>query len=88
VPQVLVETSALIKHKHTPAQTTLKRGARLKNMRGAFSLNPTVVATLKTARVFLIDDVTTTGTTLTEAAKTLKKSGIKCECIALTRAGS
>lgn len=54
-------------------QTTLSRSARLKNMRGAFALKGS--AEISGATVILIDDVTTTGTTLKEAKKVLKGAG-------------
>lgn len=61
------------KIKHTPPQVALKnRGARLKNLRGAFS----AVGNEAEGRVIIvIDDVTTTGATLSEVMKVLKQSG-------------
>lgn len=57
----------------TPAQTTLSRKSRLKNLRRAFAVQyPQAVAR---RRILLIDDVFTTGTTVNECAKTLRKAG-------------
>ena len=57
----------------TASQTELSRAARLKNLRRAFALRrPEEVAG---RRVLLIDDVFTTGTTVNECAKTLRKAG-------------
>lgn len=54
-------------------QTTLSRKDRLRNLRKAFSLrHPDAV--LKKG-ILLIDDVYTTGTTVNECAKTLRKAG-------------
>ncbi len=54
-------------------QTTLTRSRRMTNLRGAFALRqPNAV---KGARILLIDDVFTTGTTLNECAKSLRKAG-------------
>jgi len=57
----------------TDPQTTLTRQARLKNLRKAFAVrNP---QDLMEKRILLMDDVFTTGTTLNECAKALRKSG-------------
>lgn len=57
---------------HAP-QTSLSRSARLKNLRHAFRLRtPEMV---RNCRVLLVDDVFTTGTTLHECAKALRKAG-------------
>jgi len=54
-------------------QTTLSRKDRLRNLRKAFSLrHPDAIAQ---RRILLIDDVYTTGTTVNECAKTLRKAG-------------
>lgn len=64
-----VESKVLVRTRATPQQTRLSRTERLKNVRGAFELADT--AALESAHVILIDDVTTTGATLYEAAKPL-----------------
>jgi len=58
--------------RHTPHQTRLSREERLKNVLGAFTFNfspPRVV--------LLIDDVYTTGSTIQECARELKKQGVE-----------
>ncbi len=68
-----VSCTNLIRNTPSPAQTTLSRRGRLKNLRGAFSLRePRAV---QGRRVLLIDDVYTTGTTVNECATTLRKGG-------------
>lgn len=63
----------LIRVRHTPPQTNLSRARRLANVRNAFSApTPSAVAG---AHVLLVDDVTTTGATVNEAARTLLKAG-------------
>jgi len=57
----------------SPAQTTLPRKDRLKNLRGAFAVPRPESITGK--RILLIDDVFTTGATVNECAKTLRKAG-------------
>jgi ComF family protein len=65
----------LIKTKETKTQVGLTRKERLKNVSGSFRiLKP---ANLAGKKVLLVDDVITTGTTLSECAKILKKARAK-----------
>jgi len=64
----------LIRVRHTPPQVNLPRTRRIENVRGAFEVRR--AAGLSGANVLLIDDVTTTGATADEAARTLLKAGI------------
>jgi predicted amidophosphoribosyltransferase len=54
----------------TPSQTGLGRRARLRNVRGAFQC-----AGSAPQRIWLVDDVATTGATLAEAARALRRAG-------------
>ncbi len=75
----------LIRVKDTEAQTTLTRSARLRNLRRAFHVARP--EEFEGKRIYLIDDVMTTGTTLNECAKTLRKAGAgDVYAIALARA--
>jgi len=56
-----------------PHQIGLSYTARAENVRGAFALRSGV--TLENARLLVIDDVKTTGATLEECAKVLRKGG-------------
>lgn len=59
----------------TKPQFELKKEERGKNIFGAFSVNLKFQKTLKGRRIILVDDISTTGSTLRECAKILKKSG-------------
>ncbi len=74
--------SALRKTRTTPSQTRQTRQQRLQGLRGAFAANG---AEIKDKRVLLIDDIVTTGTTVSQAASTLLKAGA-AEVRALTLA--
>ena len=64
----------LVRKKSTTPQVELKGPARRTNLRNVFSLN-TKYQILNTNYV-VFDDVMTTGSTLMEAAKVLKKAGV------------
>ena len=63
----------LIRTRHTPPQAHLPRTRRLENVRNAFKV--TSPATIAGATIALVDDVSTTGATAEEAARTLLKAG-------------
>lgn len=74
----------LIKKRSTTSQVELKGSARRQNLRGVFGLNPNY--SLIPARpaggairypLIIFDDVFTTGSTLKEAAKVLKRGGVE-----------
>lgn len=71
-----LEKNILIKPKDTEHQARIEdRNKRLKNIIGCFAVkNPEKI---KNKNIILIDDVTTTGATLNEAKKTLKKAGAR-----------
>lgn len=67
-----IEPNLLIRVKKTIAQTRLSGAERRKNLRSAFQLNPR--ADPSGTKICLVDDIFTTGTTVTECARILKKS--------------
>jgi ComF family protein len=76
-------TRTLMKRKrNTKSQTNLNRIERQKNLENAFELSEEPI---EGKSILLLDDVVTTGTTLNECAKVLKKSGVsKISAIALS----
>lgn len=68
-----VAATSLVRVLATDPQTTLSRHERLRNLRQAFAVR--AAEQIVDRRVLLIDDVYTTGTTLNECAKTLRKAG-------------
>ncbi|MDB5188262.1 MAG: competence protein competence protein ComFC [Candidatus Kaiserbacteria bacterium] len=76
--------NTLVRTRATTPQAQLRRAARLTNLKNAFTVNNP--AALYDTHVYLIDDVTTTGATLSEAAKTLRQTRCTVTCIALSRA--
>jgi ComF family protein len=62
----------LVKVKETVPQSSLKKKARSKNLKGVFKLNETPPSS-----VLLVDDIFTTGATLEACARVLSKSGVE-----------
>mgnify|MGYP000341350924 CR=1 FL=1 len=73
------------KIRNTKEQKTLNKEERIENLSGAFKVNN--VDNIKNRNVILIDDVITTGATISECQNILKKSGAK-KIIVLTIAKS
>jgi len=71
--KVPVLCNVLLRTRHTLPQTGLNRAARLKNLRRSFTV--TQPARITGKHLLLVDDVFTTGTTVNECAKTLRKAG-------------
>ncbi len=77
----VMDLNTLKRRSWTVPQTRLTREERLKNVKDAFVVPD--AWRLKGLRVLLVDDVFTTGTTLSECAKVLKENGAR-EVMALT----
>jgi len=69
--EVPLDTALCVKTRDTPPQTRLPWKARRKNIRGAF----VVQRNLDGCHVVVVDDVLTTGATLSELARNLKRAG-------------
>lgn len=66
----------LIKQKNTIPQTKLDRKRRKTNLKSVFVTNEKWLGDIKGKNIGVVDDVFTTGSTLNECAKTLKKAGV------------
>lgn len=63
--------------KNTIAQFKLRKEEREKNIKDAFRLNPKYTGKIRGKTIFIVDDVLTSGATLRECGKLLKKEGAK-----------
>lgn len=72
----ILETTVLYKIKDTESQVSVRdREKRLQNIRGSFAIkNPEKI---RGKTVLLVDDIITTGATIEEARRVLKKAGAK-----------
>ncbi|NMM76610.1 phosphoribosyltransferase [Acidovorax sp. SRB_14] len=69
------DAALLLRTHDTEAQSHLTRAQRLRNLRGAFAVEPLRARQLQGTRVLLVDDVMTTGATLHAAALALRQAG-------------
>jgi ComF family protein len=70
-----VAPDLLVRRRRTPSQGGLGRQGRRRNVAGAFALRPQRADRVEGRRVLLIDDVHTTGATLVECARALRRAG-------------
>jgi len=75
ITDIPYDTEILMRKKNTPNQGTLSYKARRRNVSGAFKIRDQNKTCLKNKRVVIIDDVYTTGSTLSACAKPLNKAG-------------
>ena len=73
LPERLEIATVLKRQRATHSQVGLTREERIKNMHGAFRV--TAPERVKGRTVIVVDDVMTTGTTVSECARVLKKAG-------------
>ena len=67
----------LVRNKNTEFQTNLSKSERVKNIKNAFEFNNKYKLKDKNKVIIIFDDVWTTGSTIKEMTKVLKKKGIK-----------
>jgi competence protein ComFC len=71
----------------TIPQTMFRKEERAENVKGAFAIREGYKKFIKGKSFLLVDDVVTTGATMSEAARTLKKAGAaQVWCFSLARA--
>lgn len=79
-----VKCDLLFRTQFKPPQVGLMRNERALNVKGVFALNP--VYDVRGLSILLLDDVWTTGATMEECARTLKKAGAaRVAALTLTR---
>jgi len=66
-------SDCLIKTRETISQVELPEDARKENVKGTFSVKNRISG----KKILLVDDVYTTGATMTECARVLRESGAK-----------
>jgi competence protein ComFC len=69
----------LVRRRYTKPQTKLKGEERKKNIKGAFRVRQGASSQINQSRscIFIFDDVWTTGSTLRECGRAIKKAGVK-----------
>jgi ComF family protein len=65
----------LVRRRETPPQTSLTEVERRRNVRGAFAVNPDKSITNQS--ILLVDDVYTSGATVNECSRVLRRAGAK-----------
>lgn len=70
-----LKAKVLIRLRHTQAQSELPRSERLSNVRGAFLVEPVLSPGVRGRQVVLVDDVMTSGASLSAAALALLEAG-------------
>jgi len=68
-----LDRTSLVKTKNTEPQVRLSRAKRLLNLTNAFQINNK--KTIVKKRVLVVDDVSTTGATINEVSKVVRKAG-------------
>ena len=71
-----LDSSLLLRIRDTPPQSSLDRAGRMRNLHGAFAVEPLHAHLLHGKRVVLVDDVMTSGASLYTAATVLRQAGV------------
>jgi ComF family protein len=69
------DAQLLLRLRETGSQTALDRGARQRNVEGAFGVEPLRAREVRDRHVVLVDDVMTSGSSLHAAARALRQAG-------------
>lgn len=83
---VALLVDAVVRRRRTPSQGGLNRRQRALNVRGAFRVRRGAAARVRGQRIVLVDDVLTTGATVTACARALLSAGAaSVDVLALAR---
>ncbi len=85
--KIPLDYKSCMRNKLSPPQASLPLKERVKNIRGVFSIKESHAHNLQGLKIALIDDVMTSGASLNELAKTIKKAGashVECWVVART----
>jgi ComF family protein len=81
-----LRSGLLLRIRDTLPQSSLGRAQRLRNVRGAFMVDPDIPHAVRDRRLLLVDDVMTSGASLACAAAALKQAGAaRVESLVLAR---
>lgn len=75
MPDILLNTNILYKTKNIKPQSTLNMSKRKENIKNAYTVKNNKL--IKDKNILLFDDIYTTGSTVNECSKLLKRSGAK-----------
>ena len=67
-----ITTDSLIKQKNNVSQSTLNKEERIKNVKDVYALKNSEI--LENKKILIFDDIYTTGSTLSECTKTIRKA--------------
>ena len=82
----VVAPDLLVRRRATARQGGLTRKGRARNVAGAFTPHPAHAGQINGARILLIDDVFTTGATVGECARVLRRAGaVRVDVLTLAR---
>ncbi len=70
-----VAVDLMTRRRRTQPQGRMSRSARIRNVRAAFAVRDSWQERLQESRILLLDDVLTTGATVEECARVLKRGG-------------
>ncbi|HEY8084768.1 MAG TPA: ComF family protein [Methylophilaceae bacterium] len=81
-----LSTNSIMRMRHGEPQASLPLNKRAKNVKGVFAVSDAASNDLRGKHIAVIDDIMTSGASLNELAKTLKKAGAaRVECWVVAR---